>query len=290
VTAGLRQLSRRSLRAFLASVVISCQPQPRRFLDAADKWQWEKVLDPLIPAVEAAIGQRDGPLPYDGFCFILHKGADKTSVAGRICSYCVQFAPRRVSIVHAAADRDQAAELRKVMTEEKALNPWFLPGYEIHNYDITGPTGDVEILSSDAKTSHGKRADLIICDELTVWKSRELWDTLNSTSVKRQGCLTLILCNAGYAGTWQDAAIKEFKKSPRWYVYHPSGIVASWINRQKVDEIRKTMLPTEAQRLFDNIFVESLVNAAFPPEAVEQMFLTHNGRPLGGISFEELAA
>mgnify|MGYP001600438145 FL=1 len=273
-------LARQSLRAYLKNVVIDSRPDPRPFGEVAEPWQWEKILDPLIPAVESIARLRTEPPKYDGYWFVLTKGSDKTSAIARICSWVLQFSHHYTSISVGAADLDQAALLRDAMESEKRLNPWFHQDYKINRYDASGPTGALDILTSDAASGQGKRSLIYIADEITVWRSQDMWDLFAGSASKYRDCLLIVLSNAGWLHTWQAELFEQVKSDPRWFVYEAPGIMASWIDRAKVASLRKKMLATEAMRVFDNIWVQNLQNAVFPAELVEQVWRTHRYRAL----------
>ncbi len=264
--------SRRSLRFFLGAMVINCRPKPRRFAEVADSWQWECILDPIIPAVETIAGLSDEPLKYDTFTNIMPKGSDKTSLGGRIAAWCVNYARRQTSVVVCARDRDQARSLRDAMEEERILNPWLPSTYKINNYDAAGPSGTLEILSSDAKGGHGKRASIYVMDEWAMFKDRDLSDMVMSSATKYTNSIVIILSNAGYKGSFQHAIYEELKKDSRCYLFEPKGVIASWTDKRKVERARLQIAPSEARRLYDNQWVDASEDSAFPEELVNAMF------------------
>lgn len=264
--------SRQSLRFFLEEMVIACRPKPRRFVEVADAWQWSKVLDPLIPSIESVAGLRDTPIEYDTFAYFMHKGADKTSVAARVTTWGINFAPRRMDFVVCARDRDQARSLRDAMEQERILNPWLPSSYKINNYDAEGANGTVEIISSDAKGGHGRRANIYVMDEWAMWKDRELSDMVLSSSTKYTDCIIIILSNCGYKQSFQHQVYERMRVDPRSYVFHPQGIIASWIDKKKVERLRANLAPSEGRRLYDNEFVDASEESAFPEELINEAF------------------
>ncbi len=264
--------ARQGLRPFLEQMVINCRPHARPFGEIADPWQWTDVLNPIIPAVETIAGLNNDTLRYDTFVNIMPKGSDKTSLGGRIVTWCINYSRRPMSIVVCARDRDQARGLRDAMEEERILNPWLPASYKINAYDAIGPTGTLEILSSDAKGGHGKRASIYVMDEWTMFGSRELSDMVMSSSTKYVNSIVIILSNAGYKGTFQHKVFEDLKRDDRCYIFEPQGIMASWTDRRKVERARQRLAPTEAQRLYDNRWIEGGEDPAFPAELVQEMF------------------
>ena len=88
----------------------------------------------------------------------------------------------------------------------------------------------------DAPTAWGlggtHRRFRVICDELTVWKSEDLWSALVSATGKVKDTQTLILSNAGFDAdrSWQWRVREAARVGCLWgYLYAPPGVVASWI-------------------------------------------------------------
>jgi hypothetical protein len=260
------------LHQFLEIYTIDCDPAPRPFLEVADRWQWEKVIDPLVPAMEAVAGFNSKPLRYDSYWYTLPKGSDKTSLQGRIACWLICYARRRLEIYVVARDRFQAKSLRDAMFNERLLNPWLPQSYTINAYDASGPTGTLDILSKDAKSGHGKRPNAIICDEITVWENKDLWDMVCGSAAKKKSCLIVIIGNAGYKNSWQHRLFQEYQNDQKCYIYEPRGIVASWTDREKVERTRRKISPSEGRRLFDNEWVDAADDAVFPENLVNDMF------------------
>ncbi len=263
--------SRQSLRFFMEEMTIASRPKPRRFGDVADPWQWD-LLGKIIEAVEVIAGLRTGKLRYDLIGAFMHKGADKTSAAARAATWGICYSPTPLEFVVIARDRDQARSLRDAMAQEKALNPWLPSTYKINNYDAEGPSGTVEILSSDAKGGHGKRGNVYVMDEWAMWRDRELSDMVITSAGKYEDCLVVILSNCGYKQSFQYPIVQEMMKDPRCYIYQPPGIIASWIDKKKIERLRRHISPSEGRRLYDNIWVDAGEDAAFPEELVNEMF------------------
>jgi hypothetical protein len=60
----------------------------------------------------------------------------------------------------------------------------------------------LQVLTSDVASSYGLLCDVIICDEVTHWTKRDLFDSVVSTAAKRKNCLLLSICNAGCEDSW----------------------------------------------------------------------------------------
>lgn len=253
-----------SLRAYLDVVTIDCRPAPRQFRDVAEPWQWE-IVEPMIPAIEQAAGIPQAA-EYAGprsFWLTLPRGSDKTSMAARLCNWLLGFSRRCINGVIAAADRDQAALLRRAMEREADLNaPWLKRRISFKRATISStrhavsPASQIDVITSDAPSSFGLIPDLVICDEVTQWRSQAIWDSLMSARIKRPDCVVIVLTNAGLQGSWQWDALQQAKQSDRWRVYEAPRMLASWMDAAEIAEARKLLTPALARRMFDNQWID----------------------------------
>lgn len=272
------------MREYLGMVVIRSHPSPQPLGKIAEPWQWRRLYEPIIPAFEflASSPPERQARPYNGahsFWFTLPRGSDKTSTIARCCNFLLSCGRGRVplKISVAARDKKQAKLVRDAMVTEKLLNPWFGNLLEIDNYAAKGPGGELIILSADAGSAYGGSSDLVVMDEVTHWDSIELWTALKSETIKVPHCMTVVLSNAGYHGTWQHEAIERAKGDPDWHVYDEVGYKAGWVRPAKLaaerdDCIRTTGSTMEADRLFDNIWVSSRMGSVFSPRDISAIF------------------
>lgn len=249
--------------------MIDSRPKPRRFGEVAEQWQWDNLAK-IIPAIEHLAGIREGYKGPKGFWFTLPRGSDKTSSIARICNWCLAFASRYMRIGVAAADGQQAGLMRNAMLTEQRLNPW-LGVINIQARFASGPGGELVIHSSDAGSIYGLNDDVYICDELAKWESEALWTAIYSGVIKRSDCVCIVITNAGYEGTWQHRLYSTVRADPGWVVIEASGIVAGWVDPERIAQVRKTLPAIEATRLFDNVWVSSNANYIFGPETIETM-------------------
>lgn len=256
--------SRRSLKAYLRHVVANTSPEPRRWGDVAEPWQWD-LLEPLVRPVERLAGVAAGR--YDGpryFWRTLPKGHDKTGGEARLLNWLMVFARRPVplQLYAVAADADQAGLILQTMQEEAALTRWLNPPATkrvvFHRRGARSRHADLTVLAADAATNQGLRPDLVVADELTCWKSPTLWTSMASGMEKRPGAVMVVTTNAGVRGSWQEGVLAAARASPRWHVYEsPEGRqLASWMDPAGIADLRKTLPPAEAARLFDNRWVD----------------------------------
>ena len=259
-----------SLDDYLNNVVIACEPRPECWGLKVEEWQTQQLVGPLMPAIENVAGidtSYDGPRD---FWIELPKGHDKTSFIGRLVNWCVAFSPRRLFGSVAASTKEQASRLLERANEEALLNKWLERRIETGLKTLRGSGGIFQVLSSDAPSSSGRIDDLVICDELTFWERRDLWDMLRAGRVKRNEQVFIVITNAGIRGTWQWKMRERARKSPRWHFYSsPVGkFLASWMNPEAIAELAAEVLPSMRRRVIHNEWVVATENPLLTPEQV----------------------
>lgn len=247
---------------YLGSVTIDCGLQPRRFRDVANDWQWDRSLE-ICPALEQLAGLRQnyhGPL---NFWWEFSKGHDKTTSTAREMNWLLAYSRRPLVMYACGGDRDQAALIRLAMEKELELNPWLKARVEVSGYHAKGLQNgsSLEILAADAATAQGKFPDYIAFEEVCSWKhqsGREFWDAMYSSRNKKPHCIAKINTNAGFKGTWQHEVKKLIVTSARWAVrtQPERTTIATWMSPAAIAEDRKLLLPAEAKRVLDNIWVD----------------------------------
>jgi hypothetical protein len=257
------RLSQRGLWQFLLNVVIDSKPQPRRFGEIADDWQWAR-FKPLVPAIEFECGYRekcDGPKL---FWFTEPKGHDKTSRIARICNWCLGYSKKPVRICTAASDLEQAGFIVEAMEAEVGLNPWLAERVTVGRRSAHGTGGRLRVLTADAPSNSGLNDNIYILDEVTMWQKRDLWDILYGASEKRQPVF-IIITNAGTRGTWQHKAFLNAKGSNRWFTFEvPEGQhLASWMSRERIQELKAELPRGFAKRMYDNKWIDAAEEADF---------------------------
>jgi len=141
-----------------------------------------------------------------------------------------------------------------VIVRLSKLNPWLSKVFEFRTAKIVNKhTGSVlEILTSDSATSYGLTPHFVVCDELTHWKSPDLWDSLLSASAKRENCLLITITNAGRRHSWQWRIREAVRTDPGWYFHALDGPQASWITPARLDEQRRLLPDIAYRRLWLN--------------------------------------
>jgi hypothetical protein len=218
----------------------------------------------VVPALEDVTGIRTGYRGPRTFADFLPRGHDKTSGTGRLLNWVLAYGKRHLDIVTAAADEDQAALITEAMQNEARLNPWIARRVKHGRSRAYGQGGVVKVLASNAFTNWGLNADLLIIDEITWWKKKDLWDVLWSGRRKREGSVLFILSNAGIIGSWQyDLVFHQYRDDPDWAVYQAPGPLASWMSPSKVHDLRKGLPKGLSRRVFDNRWIDPAEESDF---------------------------
>lgn len=175
------------------------------------------------------------------------RGHSKTSDVATMVVWILLASQRQLSGVCAAADADQAGLIHDAISRLVRLNAWLQSILDVQARKVINKHTDSEltIISSDVESSWGLLVDFIVCDELTHWKKRDLWDSLFSAAGKKSNCLLCVIGNAGFADSWQWSTREAIRTDPRWHFSRLEGPQASWITRDRLDEQRR-LLPSIA--------------------------------------------
>jgi hypothetical protein len=154
-----------------------------------------------------------------------------------------------LSGIGAAGDQDQAHLLRDAIGRLLYVNPWLAKLLEVQSYRVLNARTEssLDIISSDAPTSYGLTPDFVIADEVVHWKSRDLWDSLLSSSAKRSTCMLVVITNAGLQDDWTWKLREAVRTDPGWHFSRLDGPVASWITPDRLAE-QERLLPAVAYR------------------------------------------
>lgn len=257
------------LVAYHQQLTIDSRPESKRFVDAADQWQWDRVhrvrervellagltSHPQSGVVGGLSKQLDPPRAYWDVC---PRGHDKSTGVGRVLSFLLAYSRKPLNMYAAAGDEEQANLLTEAMQAEVNLNPWLAQHLTFVRNTVTGPGGRLKVLTSDAPTSWGSRPDVVVLDELTFWKKRNLFDALVTALHKRPGSMLWIIGNAGEIDTWQWELLQVAKADPYfWSVFEVpvDTTLASWLSEDDIKRITRTLPPGLARRVIGNHWV-----------------------------------
>lgn len=253
------RLSRESLLYYLQTVRINAQPDPKPFGQVAEWWQ-RQLLRPKVPAFEYLAGltyNYTGPL---SFFDVLARGHDKSSLEGRIATWLLLASRRIVHGYIIAADRDQGRLILQAMEDELRLNSWVARLITVQRNVVKGPAGEVEVLPADAASAYGLRGNLFICDEVTHWKNRKMWNAIISGRQKVTPSILCVLSNAGLQGSWQHEAFRKARANEltkgRWATFYKEGFLAGWVNKAELADMMEQLPPSEADRLYGNKWID----------------------------------
>jgi hypothetical protein len=258
--------SQASLELYLSHVVVDARPEPVAWSRICEPWQ-QSLVGMLAPAIERLAGLPQGHAhgnprrEFPRSCFVvLPRGHDKTGLVGRVMNWLLAFSRIRLSAVAAAADLDQARLIIQSMAVEAELNPWLKSRLRVSGDTVRGPGGRFQVISSDASSSSGLKCDLILCDELTFWPRRDLFDVLWSGREKRPDSLFVVITNAGIRGSWQHELYALAKSTPdQWRVFEapPRQQLAGWMSPERIAAMRSLLPESHARRVLDNEWVSA---------------------------------
>ena len=169
-------------------------PEGVLFGDVCQNWQKEYIFDPIDAK------DKNGFPKYQLIYIGMPKKMGKTSVIAGQCVIQLLLSPRTTKENYLlGGDKDQANYLFEQTKSFIERNPNFDGLFTIlKNEVIVNSTGaKLTILSSEAKTKHGKNPDLFIIDEFWNQPNRELWDSMWLGLAAKPSGQAIIITNAG---------------------------------------------------------------------------------------------
>lgn len=245
---------------YLRHVVIDSKPEPRPFRLLAKPWQWDRAKR-IVPSLEALAGLNPSYSGPRSYCEIMPRGHDKTSFLARMLNWLLGYSKRRVTVIAAAGDEDQAGLISDAMREEARWNPWLKVRFT--QKGASGPGGTARIVAADAPTSFGLRGDLYLLDEISHWKKQDFWTSLLSGRAKIPDALFCILSNAGLKNTWQWDLMQAIKSDASWSYWEAPGQLETWMSAEQIAQDRLLLPPAEARRLYDNEWIDPAESSGY---------------------------
>ena len=161
-------------------------------------WQIKFIRD-----LYAVDGQGRRPVRTGLLTVARKNGKTQLSAALALAHLCGPEAEARGEVYSAASDRDQASRIFAEMEAFILADPELRERINVQRFHkklevLDGPgAGSVyAALASDARGAHGLSPSFVVCDELAQWKSRELYDALQTGGGARAEPLLVIISTA----------------------------------------------------------------------------------------------
>ena len=155
-------------------------------------WQRERIINPIYATEnnKRIVRQALVTLPRKN-------GKTQLVAALALCHLCGPESEQRGQVFSAAADRDQAALIYNEMVAFIEDSEYFSGRIIVRRFQkqledtVTGST--YQALSSDARKAHGLSPSFVVCDELSQWRGRELYDNLLTGTGARAEPLSIVI-------------------------------------------------------------------------------------------------
>lgn len=246
--AAYRKRSPRDFLLFTQGLKIPSAQGPQLFNSCIQPFQMQCFED-LYPSLTAL---KNGTLPPRRRWWIERtKKASKDADLAVILTWLVAFPTRPFYIQVGAADRDQAAIVRRRMKDLLYYNPWLEEHINVSQYRATHANGlaEVDIIAADVAGSHGETPDLLVINELShVTKWEFVLNLLDNADGVPQGMI-IIATNAGFKGTKAETLKIDAERSDEWEV-RVWDRPAPWIAETDVAEAKRRGPPSRYSRLW----------------------------------------
>jgi len=241
----------------------------------------------VAPSLHAV---RDGRMPeHRRFWLERTKKASKDADLAVCLAWLIAFPKRPFYAQVAAADKDQAAIVRRRMESLLYYNDWLKALIDLRQYQAFH-SGDklavLDILAADVAGSHGECPDMLVCNELShVQKWEFIENLLDNANGVPQG-LVIIATNAGFRGTkpelMRKVAIKSKGSSdpdnPEW-VTKIFNKPAPWISKADLNEAKSRNTASRYKRLWWGVWVSGKGDA-IDEDAIESCFHNEHAGPM----------
>jgi hypothetical protein len=224
----------------------------RRWWDAATCVQQEDALAFLDP---------EGVTPYH--YLTRARGFAKTGDgAAFVLALLLAQLPSSSRCYWLAADKEQGGLAIDSIRGFVARTPELAGALDIDSFRVTvrRSGSSLEVLAADAPSAFGRRPALVVVDELAMWldteSSRRVFDAMTSALAKVEGARCLVITSAGDPSHFAYRVLEHARRDPLWRVHEVSG-PPPWVDRERLAEQRRRLLPSMYERLFANRWVES---------------------------------
>ena len=250
VDAEIRARCPKDFLLFARSLMIPSANGKLLFDDCMAPFQRECFAE-LAPNLESI---RDGRKPALRRWWIERtKGASKDSDLAVCMLWLLAFPTRPIYLQVGAADKDQAAIIRRRMEDILHYNPWLGEHVEVQKYsaiNLPGQYAVLDIVAADIAGSHGETPDVLICNELSHVTKWEFIENLLDNADKVSRGLVLIATNAGIKGSKADKLRKNAINNPRKWTVRVWNKPAPWIDREDVKDARRRTTAGRYNRLW----------------------------------------
>lgn len=255
---NLKQFAADPLAFFNALVIPSAfGNKPFSEVMADHQRDWFQAIAPSL----IALAKGEAP-PIGRFWSERTKGGSKDSDCGLCLLWLLAFSRQSLDMQTGAADRDQAAELKKAMTDVLNLNPWLKQRIEVQQWALKCLANNcsVDILASDVAGSHGARPDVVVLNELSHVTKEEFAQNLLDNASKKPNGLVVVMTNAGFCPSWQWDWREMASESNRWN-FHALSEPAPWLSDDELEEAERRNSKSRFRRLFWGEWPSSLGDA-----------------------------
>jgi phage terminase large subunit-like protein len=220
-----------------------------------DPWIEADVLAPIL-------ARNDDGTPRHRLVWIeLARGHAKTSLVAGVALARALSGGHGVNCFALASDADQAALVLEALDGQCRRNPRLAARLRQsrERYTVKATGGFIRVLPADVPSAFGLAPDarsvLFICDELTRWRDRGLFDMALTTLPKVRDAQLIVITNAGVKRSWQEEARAALADSG--YLFAAPGVIASWIRPEDLALTEANVPALVYRRDYGNVWVDS---------------------------------
>jgi phage terminase large subunit-like protein len=132
----------------------------------------------------------DGTRQYSKVSWWLPRGLGKTQLAAGLVCYQLLSGPEGQEIYGCSSDREKAGRLFKAAAQMLRADPLLFRLVDISEYHyrikVPSKNNTFQCLAATEDKGHGLAPSMLVCDELHLWDSRAMYDSLTSGFGKRK--------------------------------------------------------------------------------------------------------
>lgn len=182
--------------AFIETMIRHCKGELSGKLFKLEDWQKDDIIRPLFGTKHKKTGLRRYRT-----CYVEIPRKNGKSTLGAAIALYILFADseRGAEVFSCAGDRNQASIIFNIAKSMVEMSPELFKRGKLYRNSIVNPAkGNVyKVLSSDAKLQHGHNAHAVLFDELHTQPTRELWDTMLTSTGARTQPIIMAITTAG---------------------------------------------------------------------------------------------